>query len=148
MKEDNIIVEDKPNNEQEEENKKIKNSEEDNLLDVDKKNENTDNTKEINEPLLTNNMDDKNNIQNESAKMNNNVNQNTNNNSIISDYIVKMQYTKLFKIPYFPFHQVTNIYFPCTKFNSEKIYLSQIQTPPFVIAKSGCKYILFYFIYI
>lgn len=54
-----------------------------------------------------------------------------------------MQYTKSFKIPYFTLGNVTNYYFPCRKFKSEPIYLSQMPTPNFSIVTVQCKQIIY-----
>ena len=57
----------------------------------------------------------------------------------IEDYIITIQYTKLFRIPYFIFGNIINLYFPCYKFKSKEIYLSQMPTPPFTININKCK---------
>ena len=57
----------------------------------------------------------------------------------IEDYIITIQYTKLFRFPYFIFGNIINLYFPCHKFKSKKVNLSQMPTPPFTIIIKKCK---------
>ena len=87
----------------------------------------------IKEPFLNDNVKNWNNEQINNIKIENN------NNVVIGDYIITIQYTKLFHIPYFIFGNIFNFYCPCKKFNSEKINLSQIPTPPFGIVLTDCK---------
>ena len=42
------------------------------------------------------------------------------------DYLITIQYTKYFNIPYFIFSKIIHLYFPCTKFQMGQINLSQI----------------------
>lgn len=64
---------------------------------------------------------------------------NENKYKIIGDYIITIQYTKTFKIPYFIFGNIVNFYCPFHKFEAEQVNLSQISTPPFTITLSECK---------
>lgn len=95
------------------------------------------NQKEIKESLLKNNPDNNNDkiINEESIKKS----KENSNETVITDYLITIQYTKYFKIPYFIFSKIIHFYFPCTKFQSGQINLSQIQTPPFAIVTEGCK---------
>ena len=65
--------------------------------------------------------------------------ENNNNNLVIGDYLITIQYTKIFHIPYFIFGNIFNFYCPCKKFNSQVINLSQMPTPPFGIVVNDCK---------
>ena len=62
-----------------------------------------------------------------------------NKNTMITDYIIKIQYSKFLRIPYFIFGNVLHFYCPCSKFKSERINLSKMPTPPFAITINGCK---------
>ena len=128
------------------------------LIEVDKKidrkvihNKNEDNkeikNEEENVGLLIEIEENKNNEQNNEQNVNNNNNDlvKQNNNVMIKDYLITIQYTKLFKIPYFIFDNIINIYFPCCKFNSETVKLSQMPTPPFCIIKNICKILFIYY---
>ena len=87
------------------------------------------------EIILTNN-----NKENIDVKIEPQVNNNTNNeNMIIGDYLITIQYTKFFSIPYFIFGNMINFYCPCHKFKSKIINLSNMPTPPFGIITSECK---------
>lgn len=79
------------------------------------------------------------NFENQNQQLINNNNQNQQKNLIIGDYIITIQYTKLFHIPYFIFGNMFNFFCPCHKFKSEKINLSQMPTPPFAIVITQCK---------
>ena len=127
------------------------------LIEVDKKidqkviqNKNEDNkeikNEEENVGLLIEIEENKINEQNNEQNVNNNNNDlvKQNNNVMIKDYLITIQYTKLFKIPYFIFDNIINIYFPCCKFNSETVKLSQMPTPPFCIIKNICKILFIY----
>ena len=96
------------------------------------------NQKEIKESLLKNNPDNNNIdkiINEESIKKS----KENSNETVVTDYLITIQYTKYFKIPYFIFSKIIHFYFPCTKFQPGQINLSQIQTPPFAIVTEGCK---------
>ncbi len=120
----------------EEENKNTTEEENKNLLFEKGKNEdlndiqNKYNSQEIKKSLLKNDNDkdefNKNDIEKEK-------------NTIITDYLITIQYTKYFNIPYFIFSKIIHLYFPCTKFQMGQINLSQIPTPPFAIVTEGCK---------
>ena len=117
------------------ENKDNINDEEDNnLLNEKDKNENIINAKNE-EVILTKNNKENIDIKNE-QQVNNNI---KNENIIIGDYLITIQYTKYFKIPYFIFGNMVNFYCPCYKFKSKTINLSQIPTPPFGINIPECK---------
>ena len=60
-------------------------------------------------------------------------------NSIVGDYLITIQYTIYLHIPYFIFGNILNFYYPCYKFKSNQIYLSQMPTPPFGIVITQCK---------
>ena len=60
-------------------------------------------------------------------------------NLIVGDYLITIQYTKYLHIPYFIFGNILNFYCPCYKFKSNQIYLSQMPTPPFGIVITQCK---------
>ena len=90
----------------------------------------------IKETLLNNNDDYNKDIQEENIS--NNIN-NKNENKIITDYIITIQYTKLLKIPYFIFADIIHFYFSCQKFNEKEIKLSEISTPPFAVITKECK---------
>ena len=76
---------------------------------------------------------------NENIIKNGNNIENNENDLIIGDYIITIQYTKLFHIPYFKFGNMLNFYCPCYKFKSPEINLSQMPTPPFGIVTNQCK---------
>ena len=89
----------------------------------------------IQEPFLNANV----NLNNgEINNINNNIDK-KNNNAIIGDYLVTIQYTKILHIPYFVFGNICNFYCPCKKFKSKAINLSQMPTPPFGIVVNDCK---------
>ena len=115
----------------------IKDEECNNLLTEKDKNENEEEfIKAKNEEvILTNNNKENIDVKNE-QQINNNT---TNENAIIQDYLITIQYTKYFHIPYFIFGSMVNFYYPCYKFKSKIINLSQIPTPPFGINISECK---------
>ena len=60
-------------------------------------------------------------------------------NLMVGDYLITILYTKYLHIPYFIFGNIFNFYFPCKKFKSNQIYLSQMPTPPFGIVMTQCK---------
>ena len=60
-------------------------------------------------------------------------------NIIVGDYLITIQYIKYLHLPYFIFGNILNFYYPCYKFKSNQIYLSQIPTPPFGIVITQCK---------
>ena len=62
-----------------------------------------------------------------------------NENLMVGDYLITILYTKYLHIPYFIFGNIFNFYFPCKKFKSNQIYLSQMPTPPFGIVMTECK---------
>lgn len=138
---DDEIKEEKENNEikNEEinENKENINDEEcNNLLNEKDKNENENIINDKNEEIILTN----NNKENIDVKIEPQVNNNTNNeNMIIGDYLITIQYTKFFSIPYFIFGNMINFYCPCHKFKSKIINLSNMPTPPFGIITSECK---------
>ena len=139
--ENDEIKQKKDNNEIEKEdineNKDNINDEESNnlLIKKDKNvNENIINTKNE-EIILTNNNKENIEVKNEQQVINNIKNENT----IIGDYLITIQYTKYFKIPYFIFGNTVNFYCPFHGFKSKIINLSQIPTPPFGICISECK---------
>jgi hypothetical protein len=69
-------------------------------------------------------------------------------NLMVGDYLITILYTKYLHIPYFIFGNIFNFYFPCKKFKSNQIYLSQMPTPPFGIVMTQCKNkILIHFLY-
>ena len=127
----------------------------DNEIKIGLKNENNDNdNNNLNNNLKDNiennikddNIDDdkkalinKDNDNNENRiKKDNNI-ENNENNLIIGDYIIIIQYTKLLHIPYFKFGNMINFYCPYYKFKSKEINLSQMPTPPFGIVATQCK---------
>ena len=133
------IINSKDNNE----NKKEENNQEDNMNDI------VLNSKPEKEETLLNKNKDKdkdNNIPENAIEekiiLNNNVYVNEeyqNKNTMITDYIIKIQYSKFLHIPYFIFGNVLHLYCPCHKFKSERINLSKMPTPPFAISLNGCK---------
>ena len=62
-----------------------------------------------------------------------------NEKNIIEDYLITIQYTKYFNIPYFIFGNMLNFYCPCYKFKTKIINLSKIPNPPFGIIIPECK---------
>jgi hypothetical protein len=121
-----------------EENNNLLSEKENNKGTINSKNNIDNNQEEIKESLLKNNPDNNNIdkiINEESIKKS----KETSNETVITDYLITIQYTKYFKIPYFIFSKIIHFYFPCTKFQSGQINLSQIQTPPFAIVTEGCK---------
>ena len=117
-----------------------------NLINEEEETINLLNEKENNEGLLNNvKYKDDNNIKFKEShlKSKNEIINKENSNKIIADYIIEIQYTKLFRIPYFIFGNIINLYCPFYKFKSEKIKLSQISTPPFTIVINGCKNIIY-----
>ncbi len=125
-----------------EDNKEIKNEEENiKLLIEEKKDNDIISSENKNNVIITENINEQN---NEQKVINNNNLVKQNNNLMITDYLITIQYTKLFKIPYFIFGNIINIYFPCHKFNSGTINLSQMPTPPFCIVKNDCKTLFIY----
>jgi len=143
---ENNIIEDKDEKEKEiinskdnTENKKEEINKQDNMNDIV-----LNSKKEYEETLL--NKDKKDNIPENSNEKKINLNNNVyvneeyqNKNTMITDYIIKIQYSKFLHIPYFIFGNVLHLYCPCYKFKSEKINLSKMPTPPFAITINGCK---------
>ena len=105
-------------------------------------NEKKENNENQNGEDENNNLLPKNDIVNNEAsiglKNGNNIESNEN-DLIIGDYIITIQYSKLFHIPYFKFGNMLNFYCPCYKFKSPEINLSQMPTPPFGIVTNQCK---------
>ena len=148
---ENNIIEDKDEKEKEiinskdnTENKKEEINKQDNMNDIV-----LNSKKEYEETLL--NKDKKDNIPENSNEKKINLNNNVyvneeyqNKNTMITDYIIKIQYSKFLHIPYFIFGNVLHLYCPCYKFKSEKINLSKMPTPPFAITINGCKTYSFY----
>ena len=131
-------------NSKENDNKEEENNKQDNMNDII-----LNNKKEYEEALLNKDKEDNvpENINEEKIVLNNNVYMNEefqNKNTMITDYIIKMQYSKFLHIPYFIFGNVLHLYCPCSKFNSERINLSKMPTPPFAITITGCKIYSFY----
>ena len=142
MEENEEIVVDKREEQidkNEEENDKLLN-ERDKVQDIDK-NLNDKTTVDENKEILINTNNDNQNIEITKDEVNkeNIINNKNNNNLIIKDYLITIQYTKFFHIPYFIFGNVLNFYCPCHKFNSQPINLSQMPTPPFGIVLTECK---------
>jgi len=143
-----IIIENK--GEKEEEIKKgeyngIKNEEDEKnqLLNEKDKNEelniiNKDKNENIKETLINNNDKIEINNNNIDNNINNNI-ENKNKNLMITDYLITIQYSKIFHIPYFFFGNMINFFPPCHKFEKKKINLSQMPTPPFAIVITQCK---------
>jgi len=71
----------------------------------------------------------------------NQIQVNQNNNQEIYDYLINIQYSKIFHFPYFYFGNIFHFYFPCQKFSSNQVKLSEMPTPPFAIVRTECKYI-------
>ena len=143
MEEKEEIVEDNKDDEKliynkDEDHNKIKNEEEDDKLLIKEENK-EDNI--INNDIKNNDIiiKEENNEQKNDNNNNNNL-KTQNSKEMITDYLIKIQYTKLFRFPYFIFCNMINIYFPCYKFESETIYLTQMPTPPFCIVKNDCKH--------
>ena len=116
-----------------------------NIINEEEENINLLNEKENNEGLNNIKYKDDNNIKFKESvlKSRNEIINKENNNKIIADYIIEIQYTKLFRIPYFIFGNIINLYCPFYKFKSEAIKLSQISTPPFTILINRCKNIIY-----
>ena len=122
-------------------NNNVNEEEKDNLI---YQKENTENLNDINinfkekiqAPFLNNNEDNTKIIKEEIIRTNNNY---ENENKIITDYIITIQYTKILKIPYFIFADIIHFYFPYYKFKSIEIKLSEISTPPFALITKECK---------
>ena len=135
-------IDEKLIHDEDENNNEIRNEEENNnvLIKKENKDDNLESDDNKNNDIIIN---EKNNEQNNDNNNNNNL-ESTNNKVMITDYLIKIQYTKLFKFPYFIFGNVINIYFPCYKFESEPINLSQMPTPPFCIIKNDCKTLIIY----
>ena len=147
MEENKEIIEDQK--EKEEEVKKVKEEEFNEIKNEEDEsnqllNENKDNINgQKKEPLINNNEnieikydnDNHDNLKN----INNDNNLENNQNLIITDYIITIQYSKILHIPYFIFGNMLNFYFPCHKFETKVINLSQMPTPPFAIVITDCK---------
>ena len=122
-------------------NNNVNEEEKDNLI---YQKENTENLNDINinfkekiqAPFLNNNEDTTKIIKEEIIRTNNNY---ENENKIITDYIITIQYTKILKIPYFIFADIIHFYFPYYKFKSIEMKLSEISTPPFALITKECK---------
>ena len=122
-------------------NNNVNEEEKDNLI---YQKENTENLNDINinfkekiqAPFLNNNEDNTKIIKEEIIRTNNNY---ENENKIITDYIITIQYTKILKIPYFIFADIIHFYFPYYKFKSIEMKLSEISTPPFALITKECK---------
>ena len=148
---ENNIIEDKDEEEKEiintkdnTENKEEEINKQDNINDIA-----LNSKKEYEETLLNKDKEDNipENSNEEKINLNNNVYVNEeyqNKNTMITDYIIKIQYSKFLHIPYFIFGNVLHLYCPCYKFKSEKINLSKMPTPPFAITINGCKTYSFY----
>ena len=115
-------------------NEKDKNNLINNENDINENKINNNNIEEDKNPLI-----EKDNENNENSIKNGNNIENNEKDLIIGDYIITIQYTKLFHIPYFKFGNIVNFYFPCYKFKSAEINLSEMPTPPFGIVTSQCK---------
>ena len=142
MEENEEIVVDKREEQidkNEEENDKLLN-EQNKVQDINK-NLNDKITVDENKEILINTNNDNQNIEITKNEVNkeNIINNKNNNNLIIKDYLITIQYTKFFHIPYFIFGNVLNFYCPCQKFNNQPINLSQMPTPPFGIVLTECK---------
>ena len=134
------IINNKDNNK----NKEEENKTQDNMNDI-VLNSKTD----YEETLLNKNKEDNipENTNEEKIILNNNIHVNEeyqNKNTMITDYIIKIQYSKFLHIPYFIFGNVLHLFCPCSKFKSERINLSKMPTPPFAISITGCKTYSFY----
>ena len=161
MEENNIIEEEEKNENNNKKNSNINEEEKENLIKQKENNERVSNNSneeekdkllyqkenggkindininikdKIHAPFLNNNND--NTKINKQEIINNNY---ENENKIITDYIITIQYTKLLKIPYFIFANIIHFYFPCYKFKSFEIKLSEISTPPFALITTECK---------
>ena len=60
----------------------------------------------------------------------------------INEYLITIQYSKCLHIPYFIFSNIFHFYFPCKRFHSNQIKLSEMPTPPFAVVRSECKFII------
>ena len=145
---ENNIIEDKDEEEKEKEIIKNKDNTENKEEEINKQDNMNDialnSKKEYEEALLNKDKEDNipENSNEEKINLNNNVYVNEeyqNKNTMITDYIIKIQYSKFLHIPYFIFGNVLHLYCPCYKFKSEKINLSKMPTPPFAITINGCK---------
>ena len=140
MDENNIIEEKDEINNENIDNNNLNEEQKENLIE---KKENDEKLNEIKakeedkEPLL-NNKDNNNKDIKEEIIIRNEIN-NENENKIITDYIITIQYTKFLKIPYFIFADIIHFYFPYQKFNLKEIKLSEISTPPFAVVTKECK---------
>ena len=145
---ENNIIEDKDEEEKEKEIINSKDNTENKEEEINKQDNMNDialnSKKEYEEALLNKDKEDNipENSNEEKINLNNNVYVNEeyqNKNTMITDYIIKIQYSKFLHIPYFIFGNVLHLYCPCYKFKSEKINLSKMPTPPFAITINGCK---------
>lgn len=99
------------------------------VLEKDKVNNNDNPPPQKNEEIINTNMDIN----------TNNIQVNQNNNQQIYDYLINIQYSKILHFPYFYFGNIFHFYFPCQKFPSNQVKLSEIPTPPFAIVRTECK---------
>jgi len=145
---ENNIIEDKDEEEKEKEIINSKDNTENKEEEINKQDNMNDialnSKKEYEEALLNKDKEDNipENSNEKKINLNNNVYVNEeyqNKNTMITDYIIKIQYSKFLHIPYFIFGNVLHLYCPCYKFKSEKINLSKMPTPPFAITINGCK---------
>lgn len=150
---ENNIIEDKDEEEKEKEIINSKDNTENKEEEINKQDNMNDialnSKKEYEEALLNKDKEDNipENSNEKKINLNNNVYVNEeyqNKNTMITDYIIKIQYSKFLHIPYFIFGNVLHLYCPCYKFKSEKINLSKMPTPPFAITINGCKTYSFY----
>lgn len=107
-------------------------------------NEDKENKENVNKELLQTekiDTDDKNIVITNQEIINTNTyqNQENENQTLIYDYIITIQYSKFLCIPYFYFRNIIYFYFPCQSFLSNKIKLSELPTPPFAVIRSECK---------
>ena len=121
-------------NEEEENNNLIPENDNDNKIEINNNENNIEQKEEKNtETMNYNNINTNLNINPQENK------EKKDENLIVGDYLITMQYTKFLHLPYFKFGNIFNFYYPCYKFKSNQIYLSQMPTPPFGIVVTQCK---------
>ena len=107
-------------------------------------NEDTNNNKEIiinEEKKTTEIITTNNNISTENNVINNaDIIMDLNGKNRTIDHLITIQYSKIFRFPYFIFGGMLHFYCPRKKFASNPIKLSEMPTPPFAVVRTECKY--------
>lgn len=137
---EHIIIDDKKNEGSDE----VKNEEDKKKLLKEEENKNINNINIKDSEIYINNKNTETLLKKDDINTNNNIENKENENLIIGDYLMTIQYSKILHIPYFIFGNMLFFFCPCYKFKSEIINLSQMPTPPFGIVITECKIKIIY----